>query len=93
MNHDISLLSRSHPVLRFGLGVLLKAAWLDGQGCVITHTDNKVLAATFIYSMCFDLTVHMLAAYKLGVAYTPRRDRSRIVRLIFDDGLIFFIVA
>ena len=43
--------------------------------------------------MCFDLTVLMLAAYKLGVAYTPRRDRSRIVRLIFDDGLIFFIVA
>ncbi|OCH85025.1 hypothetical protein OBBRIDRAFT_344570 [Obba rivulosa] len=73
-------------------GILLKAAWIDGQGCVITSTDNKLLAATFIYSMCFDFTVLMLTAW--GLAFPMgRRDASRIVNLIFKDGLIFFIIA
>lgn len=39
------------------VGVLLNAQWVDGTGCVITHTNNTVLAATFIYSMAFDLLV------------------------------------
>lgn len=75
------------------LGILLKAAWIPGQGCAITNTNNTLLAATFIYSMCFDFTVLALTAFKLGIISVPRRDRSKIVRLIFDDGLIFFIVA
>ncbi|KAI0370506.1 hypothetical protein BV20DRAFT_1073819 [Pilatotrama ljubarskyi] len=74
-------------------GILLKAAWIPGQGCAITHTSNSILAATFIYSMCFDFFVLSLTAWKLGVVSVPRKDRSKIVRLIFDDGLIFFIVA
>ncbi|KAH9941757.1 uncharacterized protein BXZ73DRAFT_41701 [Epithele typhae] len=74
-------------------GILLKAAWIPGTGCAITYTSNTILAATFIYSMCFDFCVLTLAAVKLGVAMTPRRDRSRIVQLIFHDGLIFFVVA
>ncbi|OJT08135.1 hypothetical protein TRAPUB_958 [Trametes pubescens] len=74
-------------------GILLKAAWIPDQGCAITNTNNKLLAATFIYSMCFDFTVLALTAFKLGIISVPRKDRSKIVRLIFDDGLIFFIVA
>ncbi|EMD35575.1 hypothetical protein CERSUDRAFT_116303 [Gelatoporia subvermispora B] len=73
-------------------GILLKAAWIEGQGCVITNTNNKLLAATFIYSMCFDFTVLMLTAW--GLAFPMgRRDSSRIVNMIFKDGLIFFIIA
>ena len=76
------------------LGVLLKAEWVPGQGCAITDTRNKVLAATFIYTMCFDFIVLVLTGIKLGITTAgSRKDRSRIVRLIFDDGLIFFIVA
>ena len=71
-------------------GLLIKAAWIDGAGCQITNTDNKLLAVTFIYSMCFDLLVLCLTAYKLLV---PRNGRSRLVNLIFGDGLIFFFVA
>ncbi|KAH9852211.1 hypothetical protein C2E23DRAFT_731204 [Lenzites betulinus] len=74
-------------------GILLKAAWVPGQGCAITNTSNTILAATFIYTMCFDFTVLTLTAVKLGIISVPRRDRSKIVKLIFDDGLIFFIVA
>lgn len=71
-------------------GLLIKATWVDGAGCVITNTDNKLLAVTFIYSMCFDLLVLCLTAYKL---LYPRNGRSRLVNLIFGDGLIFFFVA
>ncbi|PCH35322.1 hypothetical protein WOLCODRAFT_139857 [Wolfiporia cocos MD-104 SS10] len=73
-------------------GILIKAAWIPGEGCAITDTDNTLLAATFIYSMAFDFTVLTLTAYKLAFP-TRRRDQSRIVQLIFGDGLIFFIIA
>ncbi|KAI8976582.1 hypothetical protein BD414DRAFT_158407 [Trametes punicea] len=74
-------------------GILLKAAWIPGQGCVITHTSNKLLAVTFIYTMCFDFLVLVLAGYKLGITSVGRKNRSKIVKLIFDDGLIYFVVA
>ncbi|EJF59565.1 hypothetical protein DICSQDRAFT_108732 [Dichomitus squalens LYAD-421 SS1] len=74
-------------------GVLLKAAWIPGTGCAITYTSNKILAATFIYTMCFDFTVLALTGWKLGVGSSSRRDRSKIVKLIFEDGLIYFMVA
>ncbi|GBE83844.1 hypothetical protein BKA93DRAFT_365294 [Sparassis latifolia] len=74
-------------------GVLLKAAWIPADGgCVITNTDNTILAVTFIYSMAFDFTVLMLTAFKLAFP-TRRKEQSRIVQLIFGDGLIFFIIA
>lgn len=74
------------------LGILLKAAWVPGQGCVITNTNNTLLAATFIYSMCFDFTVLVLTAVKLVIP-TRSSERSRLVTLIFGDGLIFFVIA
>ncbi|KAH9940308.1 hypothetical protein B0H21DRAFT_697718 [Amylocystis lapponica] len=73
-------------------GILLKAEYVTGTGCVITKTNNTLLAATFIYSMAFDFTVMILTAWKLAFP-TSRKDQSRIVQLIFGDGLIFFIIA
>jgi hypothetical protein len=46
-------------------GILLKAAYIPGQGCAITETDSKLLAATFIYTMAFDFTVLTLTTWKL----------------------------
>lgn len=76
-------------------GVLLTATWVDPVGCVITSTNTKILVATFVYSMCFDLIVLVLNAYKLfGVnSKSQAFGSSRIARLIFEDGLIFFIIA
>jgi len=71
-------------------GVLLKATWLPGVGCVITETDNKLLAVTFIYSMVFDFVVLILTGYKL---FYPASGRSRLVVLIFNDGLVYFAIA
>ncbi|KAJ7060972.1 hypothetical protein C8F01DRAFT_1253447 [Mycena amicta] len=72
-------------------GVLLKSAWSDElESCVILDTNTTILAATFTYSMCFDLIVFCLNAYKLGV---NRRGKSKLSKMIFKDGLMFFFIA
>ncbi|OJA14962.1 hypothetical protein AZE42_03218 [Rhizopogon vesiculosus] len=70
-------------------GILLKAAWVDGV-CAITYTDNKILAISFIYSMSFDFIVLCLTAWKLAF---PANSRSKLIELIFGDGLIYFAIA
>ncbi|KIJ62163.1 hypothetical protein HYDPIDRAFT_136711 [Hydnomerulius pinastri MD-312] len=77
-------------------GVLLTATWIPGVGCAIIKSNTTVLAATFIYSMCFDFVVLCLSAYRL--AWTPRRTgtngtQSKLVRMIFADGLVYFFIA
>ncbi|KAJ6614604.1 hypothetical protein B0H10DRAFT_141776 [Mycena sp. CBHHK59/15] len=72
-------------------GVLLHAVWSpEANTCLITGTNNTVLAATFTYSMCFDLLVFLLNAYKLGI---KRKGSSKLSKMIFKDGLIFFFIA
>jgi len=71
-------------------GILLTAAWIPGQGCVITSTDSKLLSATFIYSMAFDFTVLILTASKL---VRPSGTKSQLVNMMFADGLYYFIIA
>ncbi|KAJ7832913.1 hypothetical protein B0H14DRAFT_2802383, partial [Mycena olivaceomarginata] len=72
-------------------GVLLKAHWDDQAAtCVITSSNNTILAATFTYSMGFDLLVFLLNAYKLGI---KRKGKSKLSKMIFTDGLIFFFIA
>ena len=71
-------------------GILLTAAWIPGEGCVITSTDSRILSATFIYSMVFDFTVLILTASKL---VRPSGTKSQLVNMIFTDGLYYFIIA
>ncbi|KAJ7449142.1 hypothetical protein B0H11DRAFT_337760 [Mycena galericulata] len=71
-------------------GILLKAVWDPVEGCTITSTDNHLLAITFIYGMAFDFTVLCLTGYKLMF---PTGGKSRLVSLIFNDGLIYFAIA
>ncbi|KAF8556803.1 hypothetical protein OG21DRAFT_1475795 [Imleria badia] len=77
-------------------GVLLKVIWVQGVGCTIIKSNTTILAATFIYSMSFDLVVLCLTAYKL--AWTRRVSgtcgiHSKLVRMVFSDGLVYFILA
>jgi len=72
-------------------GILLKAEWNPaGGGCVITETNTSIIAATFIYSMVFDFIVLCLTAFKL---YSTSSGNSRLVTLIFRDGVVYFIIA
>jgi hypothetical protein len=66
---------------------------------VITHISNGAAAAIYIYSMAFDAIVLALNAYKLmrtGLVLkrvTGTETGSKLGRLIFTDGLIYFIIA
>ncbi|KAJ3812759.1 hypothetical protein EV368DRAFT_86485 [Lentinula lateritia] len=85
-----------HWSLILQAGVLLKAAWSpEANQCIIISTNNTILAATFIYSMVFDLLVFLLNAYKLGLrkGSTSSMGESRLGRLLFGDGLVYFFVA
>ena len=85
--HDFCAL---HYISSFNVGVLLTAQWVPGVGCAITKTNNTILAATFIYSMCFDLVVLILTAVKLTVS---NGHRSQLMTMLFRDGLIYFMIA
>jgi hypothetical protein len=66
------------------------------MGCAITQTNNTILAAISIYSMCFDLIVLLLNTYKLlGINDKTANlfGRSLLTQMIFEDGLIFFFIA
>jgi len=59
------------------------------QQCAITETNNTLLAATFIYTMSFDFATLILT----GVRLVSGNGHSRLVSLIFNDGLIYFVIA
>ncbi|KDQ58622.1 hypothetical protein JAAARDRAFT_128548 [Jaapia argillacea MUCL 33604] len=76
-------------------GVLLKAAYFPGQGCVVTEASGPIIAAAFVYAMAFDFIVLILTGIRLTF---PARRRSMgqeatLTRLIFTDGLIYFLIA
>lgn len=107
MLFDIYNLNRTDPQSR--IGILLRAIFVPGIGCVITKTNNTILAAAFIYTMCFDckssellcvrvtndgdhsVFVLVLTAYKLLDSVQP--GRSRVVSMLFHDGLVYFCIA
>lgn len=57
----------------------------------MTGSNNTILAATFIYSMCFDLIILLLSMYKLVIGV--KGGRSQLMTLLFKDGLVYFIIA
>jgi hypothetical protein len=76
--------------------------YIPEKGCVPISIDTEIYATMYIYTMIVDLIVVVLMAYKLIIQ--PRRmelecpamaggPRSTLVKLLFSDGLAYFIVA
>jgi len=76
-------------------GVQPKFNWQSGVGCVPIKADNRIVSAIFIYSMCFDLMILLLNAYKLLSRPSPfsMSGGKYIAHMMFIDGLIFFLIA
>jgi len=71
-----------------------QVSWLPGVQCIPVKEDKKIVAAIFIYSMCFDFMVLLLNTYKLLSASSSMLGGKRsIARLMFFDGLIFFLTT
>ncbi|KAJ7584006.1 hypothetical protein C8J56DRAFT_952410 [Mycena floridula] len=63
--------------------------WIPtGNKCVPTRLDSRLNAAVFIYTSGIDLIVMCLMAFKV---FRYRQDK--ISRLLFTDGLIYFLVV
>ncbi|PBK94315.1 hypothetical protein ARMGADRAFT_1029454 [Armillaria gallica] len=86
-------------------GVLLKVEWSpESKRCTIVTMNNKMLAATFIYTMAFDFVVLLLTGWKLVVRSPARLSfftsswvgnirPSGLSQLVFADGLFYFLVT
>jgi len=72
-------------------GCVVSATFVPGTGCVADQTKPILLMMTFIWSIVLDSTVFLLSAYK--IAQPGPGQRSKLVNMIFRDGLIYFFVA
>ena len=82
-------LSLGHWSLLFH-GILIVAKWIPGKGCTMISANSKILSASFIYNMSLDFIVLLLTASKLG---RPSMPKSRLVNMMFADGLYYFFIA
>ena len=66
-----------------------------GLACALTGGTNiEISAAILIYAMAYDLVVLLLTTYKLFVNHPSKMlAQSRLIQVIYMDGIIFFIVA
>lgn len=52
--------------LIISVGILVHSRWdSDSVSCIITYTENKCLATSFIYTMGLDLAILLLTLWKL----------------------------
>jgi len=82
--------------------LILQVGQLKAQSYIVedvgvlcfTQNSDRQLLFTFIYAMCFDLTVSLLTSYKLFVLNPSKMlGKSRLAQIIFVDGLSFFMIT
>lgn len=71
--------------------VKTRAAWYSISGCLLSHTPTREISALFLYSSCFDFIVLLLSAVRLLTVNATKR--SKLANLLFQDGLIYVVVA
>ncbi|KDQ58625.1 hypothetical protein JAAARDRAFT_674621 [Jaapia argillacea MUCL 33604] len=76
-------------------GILTKAAYVPGRGCVVTESSVPMIAAGFVYAMILDFIVLVLTGIRLAFPVGGRSmgQKATLSRLIFTDGLIYFMIA
>lgn len=75
------------------LGVIsVRAAWNPaGNMCIVTGTSTTLLRLVYGYTMSFDLMVLVIST--TGLLRTGGRQSSDLWKLLFRDGIVYFIVA
>ena len=92
----------SKPIV-IGLSVLLAAqfgivfrcittvrgGYVDGSGCVAVSVEANIFVALYIATIIVDFVIIVLIAYKTYVNYQSMY-HSGLIKLIFQDGLVYF---
>ena len=73
-------------------GLRLDTAWLSLRGCIVGIPEHNLLAITFAYTTCFNFVLLLVAGW--GFASSPSScTSSHVLKILFDDGLVFFSAA
>ncbi|EGO27378.1 hypothetical protein SERLADRAFT_460679 [Serpula lacrymans var. lacrymans S7.9] len=71
---------------------IVKAVWSDVAGaCIVDSTNHLLLNINFFYTMGFDFVILVFTAVALGNQY--KRSASGLSVLLFQDGLVYFLVS
>ena len=72
------------------LGLSIHASWDEVTGCFVTPAKPELIAAGFIYAICFDTIAFFVTAWKLVI---PKQQSSKLVKLMFTDGLVYMLIV
>ncbi|KAG7098375.1 hypothetical protein E1B28_000333 [Marasmius oreades] len=86
----LTLLIMGHWAFILHNATLVKAAWLEGTGCVITNNKPALTTGAYIYVMVVDFIVLCLMARRTGIWMN---NSARLIKILFLDGFLYFIVA
>ncbi|KAK7692885.1 hypothetical protein QCA50_004520 [Cerrena zonata] len=74
-------------------GILVEGRFVPGEGCVLTHIHNALLAANLGYTMLLDFLVLLLAAWGVQSFHPPSNRRIPLARLLVRDGIVYFLLS
>ncbi|RDB23295.1 hypothetical protein Hypma_009572 [Hypsizygus marmoreus] len=87
----LGALCLAHWALLYRTMFIVIAAWDDTlRACVVTATNPSLLNTTFFFTMGFDLIILVFTAVALLKKHSARTD---LWKLLFQDGLVFFLVS
>ncbi|KAJ7179320.1 hypothetical protein C8R46DRAFT_1159945 [Mycena filopes] len=87
----LGLLSLVHWVLLYRTMFVVKAVWDPSfHMCVVASTDPWLLNITFFFTMAFDFVILAMTAVALMARHSARTD---LWKLLFTDGLVYFLVT
>ncbi|KAJ7117408.1 hypothetical protein C8R43DRAFT_901879 [Mycena crocata] len=87
----LGLLSLAHWVLLYRTMFVVKAVWDHNlRTCVVASTNSSLLNVTFFFTMGFDFVILSTTAVALWARHSARTD---LWKLLFTDGLVYFVVT
>ncbi|KAJ6539154.1 hypothetical protein B0H19DRAFT_345468 [Mycena capillaripes] len=85
------LLACAHWILLYRTMFVVRAVWdPDLSMCVVTSTNSSLLNVTFFFTMGFDFVILSATAVALMSRHSARTD---LWKLLFTDGLVYFVVT
>lgn len=69
-----------------------KVDYSPGVGCLVVFSTAQTVSVTYFYSIFVDSVVFILCSYRI-LGWPCRITGSQLVNMIFQDGLIYFIIV
>ncbi|QRV76416.1 hypothetical protein RhiJN_04431 [Ceratobasidium sp. AG-Ba] len=88
----LAVIALGHWTILFINIVTVRSRWEPALNtCVVVGTTNKLLRMVYTYTMGFDFIV--LVVSTVGLMRSGGRQGSDLWKLLFHDGIVYFVVA